>query len=45
MGFAEEAADRVIFMDRGAIVEEGDPGSFFTKPKSERTQAFLRQIL
>lgn len=41
MGFAREAADRVIFMDGGAIVEQGPPGEIFGAPKHERTRAFL----
>ena len=45
MGFARTVADRVIFMDRGEIVEQNDPESFFSNPKSERTQLFLSQIL
>jgi polar amino acid transport system ATP-binding protein len=45
MGFAREVADRVIFMDSGAIVEEGAPAHFFTSPAQERTKLFLRQIL
>ncbi|MGD8710391.1 MAG: amino acid ABC transporter ATP-binding protein, partial [Ectothiorhodospiraceae bacterium] len=45
MGFAQEAADRMIFMDRGTIVEEGDPKQFFTEPESDRAKAFLDQIL
>ncbi|MBN1828860.1 MAG: amino acid ABC transporter ATP-binding protein [Deltaproteobacteria bacterium] len=45
MGFAREVADRVIFMDYGAIVEEGTPEHFFTNPTQERTQTFLKQIL
>ena len=45
MGFAREVADRVIFMDGGAIIEEGTPEHFFTNPENERTQAFLNQIL
>jgi ABC-type polar amino acid transport system ATPase subunit len=45
MGFAREVGDRVIFMDAGAVVEEGDPESFFKNPKHERTQLFLKQIL
>ena len=45
MGFAREAADRVIFMDEGAILEEGSPDTFFDSPKTERAQDFLRQIL
>jgi len=45
MGFARAIADRVVFMDRGEIVEEGPPKDFFTNPKSERTRAFLSQVL
>ncbi|MFH1975887.1 MAG: amino acid ABC transporter ATP-binding protein [Pseudomonadota bacterium] len=45
MGFAKEVADRVIFMDMGAIVEEGTPEHFFTNPENERTKLFLSQIL
>ena len=45
MGFAKSVADRVIFMDRGEIVEEASPAEFFTSPKSERTRNFLGQIL
>ena len=45
MGFAREVADRVIFMDYGAIVEEGTPEHFFKNPTQERTKIFLNQIL
>ncbi|OPL13310.1 MAG: hypothetical protein AVO39_03300 [delta proteobacterium MLS_D] len=45
MGFAREVADRVIFMDCGAILEEGTPEHFFTNPTQERTRLFLNQIL
>jgi polar amino acid transport system ATP-binding protein len=45
MGFAREVADRVIFMDGGAIVEEAPPARFFTQPTQERTKLFLSQIL
>ncbi len=45
MGFAREVADRVIFMDHGAIVEEGTPEHFFTSPTHERARLFLSQIL
>ena len=41
MGFARAAADRVIFMDAGAIVEQGPPAEVFDAPKHERTRAFL----
>lgn len=45
MGFAREVADRIIFMDEGAIVEVGTPEHFFTNPTHERTKLFLSQIL
>jgi glutamate transport system ATP-binding protein len=45
MGFARRAADRVVFMDGGAIVEEADPETFFTAPRSERARDFLSKIL
>ncbi|MNN36576.1 Glutamine transport ATP-binding protein GlnQ [compost metagenome] len=45
MGFARQAADRVIFMDRGQIVEQAAPDEFFKAPKSERARQFLSQIL
>lgn len=45
MSFARHVADRVIFMDRGALVEDGTPQSFFTQPESERARDFLRQLL
>eukprot|EP00752_Nemacystus_decipiens_P019353 g17409.t1 len=45
MGFARKVADRVIFMDAGEIIEENDPESFFTSPKSERTKNFLDQVI
>lgn len=45
MGFAREVADRVIFMDQGYIVEEGEPEDIFRAPKNERTQAFLRKVI
>jgi general L-amino acid transport system ATP-binding protein len=45
MGFARHVADRVIFMDRGALVEDGTPQTFFTQPASERARDFLRQLL
>jgi len=45
MGFARKAADRVIFMADGAIVEDGDPDTFFTAPKSDRARDFLGKIL
>ena len=45
MGFAREVADRVVFMDAGAIVEEAAPSRFFAHPTQERTRLFLSQIL
>ncbi|WP_448060068.1 amino acid ABC transporter ATP-binding protein [Cellulomonas hominis] len=45
MGFARKAAHRVVFMDGGRIVEEADPETFFTAPRSERAQDFLSKIL
>ena len=45
MGFAREVADRVVFMDQGHIVEEGDPETFFRAPRSERAKGFLSRIL
>jgi glutamate transport system ATP-binding protein len=45
MGFARRAADRVVFMDGGTIVEEADPETFFTAPKSDRARDFLSKIL
>ena len=45
MGFARKAADRIIFMADGAIVEDTDPESFFTQPRSERARDFLGKIL
>jgi ABC-type polar amino acid transport system ATPase subunit len=44
MGFARNAADRVLFMDEGAIIEEGPPGRIFETPAHERTRAFIGQI-
>jgi ABC-type polar amino acid transport system ATPase subunit len=44
MGFAKNAADRVVFMDEGAIVEEGPPAAIFERPAHERTRAFIGQI-
>ena len=45
MGFARTVADRVIFMDRGEIVEEAPPLEFFANPKSARTREFLSQVI
>ena len=45
MGFAQEVADRVIFMDDGEIVEQGAPAEFFERPRTDRARLFLSQIL
>jgi ABC-type polar amino acid transport system ATPase subunit len=45
MGFARQVADRVIFMDRGQIVEQGTPTEFFSNPREARTRNFLSQVL
>jgi len=45
MGFAKTVADRVVFMDQGEIVEAAPPAEFFAAPRTERTRAFLSQIL
>jgi polar amino acid transport system ATP-binding protein len=45
MGFAREVADRVVFMDAGAVVETGTPEHFFSDPTHDRTKLFLSQIL
>ena len=45
MGFAREVADRVVFMDRGVVVEEGVPADILSAPREPRTQDFLRRVL
>ncbi|MFQ6022989.1 MAG: amino acid ABC transporter ATP-binding protein [Acidiferrobacterales bacterium] len=45
MGFARKACDRMLFMDDGVLIEEGNPQSFFENPKEERLRTFLSQIL
>jgi putative glutamine transport system ATP-binding protein len=45
MGFAREAADRVIFIDDGVILEDGTPEHFFHNPQHDRTKLFLSKIL
>ena len=45
MAFAREAATNVIFMENGVIVEQGEPQTFFSAPKEERTREFLRNML
>jgi polar amino acid transport system ATP-binding protein len=44
MAFAREVADRVVFLDRGAILEEGPAGEVLTNPREERTRDFLRRV-
>jgi ABC-type polar amino acid transport system ATPase subunit len=45
MGFAREVGTRLVFMDDGVIVEEGDPKRVFADPQHQRTQRFLQQVL
>lgn len=45
MHFAQEFADRIIFMEHGTIVEEGSPEKIFNQPKEERTRSFLKTVL
>lgn len=45
MGFAKEAADRVLFMEEGIIEEEGPPSLLFAEPKRQRTRDFLNKVL
>ncbi|MBU1330699.1 MAG: amino acid ABC transporter ATP-binding protein [Gammaproteobacteria bacterium] len=45
MGFARTVANRVIFMDKGEIVEQNEPNAFFSNPQNERTKLFLSQII
>ena len=45
MGFAREVATRVLFMDKGNILEEGSPEELFSAPKQERTKEFLSKVL
>lgn len=45
MGFAKEVGDRVLFMDEGIIMEEGEPTQIFDNPQNPRTQSFLSKIL
>jgi polar amino acid transport system ATP-binding protein len=45
MGFAAEAADRVVFMDEGVVVEAGDPEAVLGRPQHERTRSFLSKVL
>lgn len=45
MGFAKEVSDRVVFMDKGVIAEEGTPDKIFNNPEHERTREFLKRVL
>ena len=45
MGFANQVADTIVFMDAGKIVESNDPETFFSSPESERGKVFLKKIL
>ncbi|MBC9927804.1 amino acid ABC transporter ATP-binding protein [Leucobacter sp. cx-169] len=45
MGFAREVADKLVFMDGGVVVEEGDPREVLSNPQRERTKAFLSKVL
>ena len=45
MGFAREVGDRVVFMDGGVIVEQGDPAQVLEAPREERTRRFLSLVL
>ncbi len=45
MGFAREVGDKLVFMDGGVIVEEGEPADVLANPRHERTQAFLSKVL
>lgn len=45
MGFAKEVSDRVVFMDKGVIAEEGTPEQIFNNPTQERTREFLKRVL
>ena len=45
MSFAKEIATRIVFLDKGKIIEEGTPGEFFSHPKTPRVQEFLKKVL
>jgi ABC-type glutathione transport system ATPase component len=45
MGFAADVSDRVLFIDHGLVVEEGDARQVLTRPENERTKSFLRAVL
>jgi len=45
MGFAREAANRVVFLDQGVLLEQGTPDEIFSHPQHPRTQAFLKRVV
>jgi ABC-type polar amino acid transport system ATPase subunit len=45
IGFAREVADRIMFMDQGRIVEQGETQKILTKPQNQRTKEFLSRVL
>jgi polar amino acid transport system ATP-binding protein len=45
MGFAREVADRILFLDQGVLLEEGNPNEFFVNPKTDRAKDFLGKII
>jgi polar amino acid transport system ATP-binding protein len=45
MGFAREVGDKMVFMDEGVIVEQGEPREMLASPRHERTRAFLSKVL
>ncbi len=45
MGFAEEVANRVLFLDKGTILEQGSPAKIFSEPENDRTRMFLKRVL
>ncbi len=45
MGFAREVGDRILFIDEGIVMEQGEPQKFFANPKNERTRSFLSKVL
>ena len=45
IGFAKKAADKTVFIDKGEIVEEGNPKEFFSNPKTDRAKSFLSKVL
>ena len=45
MGFAREVGDRLLFVDDGRIIEQGDPKEVFEHPQEERTRSFLSKVL